>query len=186
LHIKISTPLLGSFQNYNSALAVLSVHQVLNINDKAIISGLNNVIRNSGIQGRYEIYCPKPKVIFDSAHNEEGVRCFLSAFRQEAEHYSKRILIFGVMRDKAVKEMLKDLSGVFDEIWFTSIDSERSKTKDELMQTGNELNINTFVVEDAVDFINRFISKNSEECLVILGSMYVLGDIKTKLLNKKA
>lgn len=186
LQYKIITPLMGSFQKYNSALAVLALHKTLQVSKASITEGLNNVVRNSGIQGRYEIYNLYPRIILDSAHNEEGVKTFLSSFKAESGKYSKRILIFGVMKDKAVKKMLTEIAGIFDEIWVTSIDNERSKSKEELRTIGNELNIKTFVLDDVIDFIHRFISINSDECLVILGSMYVLGDIKLKLLNKSA
>lgn len=186
LRLKISTPLIGDFQNYNSALAALAAHYILNLNEQIIRDGLKKVVENSGLQGRYEIYNDKPRVIFDSAHNEEGVNYFISAFREESRKYSKRFLIFGVMKDKAMKNMLLEAAGVFDEIGFTSIDTERSMAKEELKVIGNELNLKTFVVDDVIDFINTFISKNDNDCLVILGSMYILGDIKAKLLNKKA
>ena len=47
-----------------------------------------------------------PDIIFDSAHNPEGVSSFLSEFNKDIKKYSKKVLLFGAMRDKDVEYML--------------------------------------------------------------------------------
>ena len=126
-----------------------------------------------------------PRVIFDSAHNIEGVKNFADSFNNESDNYNKRILLFGVMRDKAVKDMLNILLPYFDEIHFTDIKMERCMPADYLMKIAMELNIKSFVQNDTGFFINKFIEDELNNCLVVLGSMYILGSIKEKLLSKK-
>lgn len=184
---KMIVPLLGRFQNYNAALAVLTITKTLKITDNRIIeAGLNNVYKNTGIQGRYEIYSESPRIIFDSAHNPEGVETFLSAFKEESSGYAKRILFFGAMRDKNIEDMLKELKNYFDEIRFIRIEYDRCATLEELSTIGRELNLNFILEFSPVEYIEKFVEdKTKNNVLVLLGSIYILGKIKSDLLIKK-
>jgi len=74
--IKISVlPLNGDYQKINAAIAVLTVMQIQNVfNNHAFQLGLKKVIKNTSLTGRYEFYNNKPDIIFDSAHNPDGIR----------------------------------------------------------------------------------------------------------------
>ncbi len=181
-YLKILSPLKGKYQKYNSALAALcAVNSVSGIKDAAIQSGIKKVRENTKIQGRYEIFSKKPRIIFDSAHNLEGVENFLETFKEEAESYKNKILLFGAMRDKAIKAMLCLLKNSFDEIHFIEIDIERCEKTDELIKIGRELNINSVVEKEPLKFIKKFMEDRVDNCLVVLGSMYILGSIKSKI-----
>jgi dihydrofolate synthase/folylpolyglutamate synthase len=183
----INPPLTGRHQKYNASLAVLAAAATTGITSEEIIKrGIENVVRNTGIEGRYEVYSKVPRVIFDSAHNLEGVENFLLTFKEESNTYKKRVLLFGVMKDKAVKEMLGDLAKHFDEIYLTSIDYERCASPDDLTSIASQYKIKTSVETDGAGFINKFVAgHNKDHCLVVLGSMYVLGQIKADLRAKK-
>lgn len=180
------TPLTGKHQLRNSALAVYSLNKILKINSLKIISdGINNVIKNSGIQGRYEIYNESPKVIFDAAHNLEGIKSFVTEFQNESKLYKKRYLIYGGMNDKDIIPILTELKDYFDKIYFTTINYERAFKIEELEQAGKVLNINFERLTEPAKFVTEFISLQKDECLVILGSIYLLGEIKFMLSDKK-
>ncbi|MFH2029210.1 MAG: Mur ligase family protein, partial [Bacteroidota bacterium] len=52
-----SLPLRGRHQLNNAALAILAINKMMpNISSANIFNGLNNVLVNSGLQGRYEVY----------------------------------------------------------------------------------------------------------------------------------
>ncbi len=175
-------PLKGEYQKYNAALAVLAVSKTLLIDQVHIFAdGVKNVVQNTGIQGRYETFYNSPDIIFDSAHNLDGVRKFLSEFRKEKTKYSKSVLLLGAMRDKAIKEMLEELSADFDEINITEIEIERSCRINELQRIAGELDINVIPQVNPVKFINNFKKREQDNCLVVLGSMYLLGYIKSKI-----
>jgi dihydrofolate synthase/folylpolyglutamate synthase len=178
-------PLKGDYQKYNAALASLAVSKVLNIDDFGIIeTGIRNVIVNTGFQGRYEYYCTKPDIILDSAHNPDGVNNFISEFKKHK--YSKCTLIFGALNDKNVTDMLGNLKNHFDEIYITEVKNERAFKIEELKMAAKEVNINVKDLDNPVTLIHSF-SETAEdnECLVILGSMYLLGDIKNLLNQNK-
>lgn len=179
-------PLKGDYQKYNAALAGLAVAKTLDVSDFNLISaGIRNVINNTGIQGRYEYYKTGPDIIFDSAHNPESVLNFLSEFKKDHKKYSKKVLLFGVMRDKAINEMLFLLKDYFDEIHVTEAGNERTAKINDLTAAAETLKINVFPENKPSDFILKFFNEDKNNCLVILGSMYLIGDIKSSLILNK-
>ena len=182
--IEINPTLKGKYQKYNASLAALTVSKTFSFSDEQkYSSGISNVSRNTGLQGRYEYYHKNPAIIFDSAHNPESIKSFLSEFAKEAESYRKRVLIFGAMRDKDISEMLQILSSYFDEILVTEIQYERAAKPEDIKRLGEQINITCNIIREPIKYIEEFRMRNNDECLVVLGSMYLLGEIKQQLLQ---
>ena len=180
------TPLVGFYQLKNAALAVLTVDQSIKLSDtNSIFRGIDRVLQNSGLQGRYEIYHESPRVIFDSSHNEEGITNFISEFKNELHNYEKKEIIFGVMKDKDIRKMLVQFDKHFDKIYVTTFDYERAATIEQITKIAGEIGIKTEPILEPHLYIRNFIKESQNKCLIILGSIYLLGDIKTKLLNEK-
>jgi dihydrofolate synthase/folylpolyglutamate synthase len=181
--LHLNPPLKGRYQKINSALAALTVSKTFSFyKEQKYLDGIANVVTNTGLQGRYEYFHKNPTIIFDSAHNPEGVENFLSEFANEVGSYNKKTLLFGVMRDKAIGEMLKMLSEYFDKILLTDLEYERSAKVDEISELCKQLGITVKPIKGHTKFVQSFMTKNTDECLVILGSMYLLGEIKQQLL----
>jgi len=177
-------PLRGRYQLSNAALAAFTLSVVKpEIKKDEYLRGLKNVIKNSGIQARYEIFHNKPKIIFDAAHNFEGIEEFLYEFKKESVNYDKVTVIYGTMKDKDYFSILNELKIVFDTIYITEIDYERAAKIEEVMEEANRAGIRIIPMNNPAKYINQFMEGSVSECLVILGSIYVLGEIKKKLLN---
>lgn len=173
-------PLKGNYQKYNAALAGLVVTKIIQLDDHSVVKeGIKNVILNTGIQGRYEYFHKSPTVLFDSAHNPEGIQAFANEFKKEAQQYDKKILLFGAMRDKAISEMLNTLIPLFDEIFVTRINYERSAGIEEITQIADSLGKKVKVCPDPAQCVKEFLISSPKNCLVVLGSMYLLGEIKS-------
>ncbi len=175
-------PLRGNYQKYNAALAGLTVTKTLETDNlRAISRGIKKVLKNTGLQGRYELYWQKPDIIFDSAHNPESIQKFLTEYLTDYKKYNKRVLLFGVMKDKSIKEILKLLKDYFDEIHIAQIESERACKIDELRIIAGELGLSVITEYNPAKFVEDFKDQNQENCLVVAGSMYLLGEVKTLL-----
>ena len=175
-------PLRGNYQKYNAALAALAVTKIFETDEIRTIShGIMNVLKNTGLQGRYELYWHNPDIIFDSAHNPESIQNFLTEFEKDYAKYKKRVLLFGVMKDKSIKEILSMLIKYFDEIHITQIENERACKIDELQNIAGELEIKVIPEFNPAKFVEKFKGQNDENCLIVVGSMYLLGEIKTLL-----
>jgi dihydrofolate synthase / folylpolyglutamate synthase len=177
-----NVPLKGRFQICNAALAVLVITKTYLCEKKlTILNGISNVIKNIGIEGRYEYYSENPTIIFDSAHNIAGIKQFLTEFDKEASRYTKKIVLFGAMKDKSVEEMLKELNKSFDEIHLTEIEYERSASITELTRYCDELGIISIQESNPVNYIKKKLKGEKEHCLVVTGSMYLIGEVKKGL-----
>jgi len=179
---KINMPLKGKYQKNNAALAALAVIKSFDLTDlKTCIKGIENVVKNTGIQGRYEYFHKNPVIIFDSAHNLDSVEKFTTQFEEESGQYSKIVLLFGVLKDKAIEQMLQRIKPYFDEVILTEIDYERSAKMDELKRICKRNEINAGETTDPAIYIRNFMKRDKSECLVVFGSIYLLGEVKNKL-----
>lgn len=175
-------PLKGKYQRYNAALAVLTVTKTLDIDEPRIVyDGIKNVINNTFIQGRYEYIRKQPYILLDSAHNPDGLKVFLTEFQQERKNYSNVSLLFSVLKDKDIDSMIKLLINKFDKYYITGINYERAEKLDDLKKRFDDHNIQAEVITDKRKFISDFLKGDRNNCLVITGSMYLLGEIKSIL-----
>lgn len=182
--IQLKSPLKGKYQNINAALAALTISKTFQLEEEhRYLAGIKNVIRNTGLQGRYEYHHKHPTIIFDSAHNPDGVLSFLNEFENEANNFKRRALIFGVMQDKSIVEMLKLISKYFDEIFLTKIQYDRAAKPEYLKELCDHQNISAKIIDNPVKLIEDFKTNKQNECLVVMGSMYLLGEIKQQLLR---
>ena len=108
----------GDHQLFNAALAVCVVELLKQrgfpIEEKAIRDGLATV----RWPGRLEVIPGdevRPSIVLDGAHNPDGAES-LAAFLQSHFQTGKRILVFGVMKDKDFPEMLSRLVPVVDRV----------------------------------------------------------------------
>ena len=72
----------------------------------------------------------------------------------------------------------------FDEIIFTRIDNERALNYKEFLEVTDNLGLKSSNEENPDIVISNFIKTGKNECLVVLGSIYMLGSIKEKLILK--
>lgn len=178
------TGLKGDHQKVNASLATLCLVNTLDLKDtEKITAGFDNVIINTGIRGRYEYYGKKNNIIFDAAHNTDGVKSFLSEFQKEQKQFRKRKLIFGAMKDKDIGIMLQILNENFDEIMIASINEDRAAKFNDIKNEAITYNIRIKELRDPVKYIKTFAKKNEDDILCILGSIYLLGMIQKNIKN---
>ena len=82
------------------------------------------------------------------------------------------------MRDKAIGEMLEMFPKSFDQIFITKINYERAAGLEEISKECDRLNISYSSVQEPAELVRKFKNRSKDECLVVLGSMYLLGEIK--------
>jgi folylpolyglutamate synthase/dihydropteroate synthase len=87
------------------------------------------------------------------------------------------------MSDKNVPEIVKMFPKFFDEIFATEIEYERSLSIKKLITVGKENGVKILPLKYPATYIKSFINQksNSGKALVVLGSIYVLGKIKSGL-----
>ena len=101
--------LIGDYQTHNKktvlqTIAIINSQNEYKVAENHIKSGLLNVVRNTGLQGRWQQLGESPKVICDTAHNKNGLKIALNQIQKET--FSKLHIVLGFVNDKDLEEIL--------------------------------------------------------------------------------
>lgn len=101
--------LLGDYQIQNKktvlqTLKVLQDKKLLSVSETAIKNGFLNVIKNTGLQGRWQQLGESPTVICDTAHNADGFKIVMNQLKKEK--YQQLHIVLGLVNDKNLTEIL--------------------------------------------------------------------------------
>ncbi|MBR9855295.1 MAG: bifunctional folylpolyglutamate synthase/dihydrofolate synthase [Algicola sp.] len=101
-----TTDLLGDYQqkNINGVVAAIQQLKGFKVQEQAVINGLKGVVENTGLLGRWQVFQEKPLVIFDTAHNKEGLQLVLKQI--EKQPYQQLHIVLGFVNDKDVRAVL--------------------------------------------------------------------------------
>ncbi len=109
IYENFSSDLLGDYQIHNKktvlqTIAIINNQNKFIINQENIQSGLLNVVKNTGLQGRWQQLGDFPKVICDTAHNKNGLEIVLNQIQKET--FDNLHIVLGVVNDKDLDEIL--------------------------------------------------------------------------------
>ncbi len=103
-----ASDLLGSYQKINQcgvlALIPYLKENGFTISKLHIESGLKNVVKTTGLLGRWQVLSESPKTICDTAHNKEGLGYVLKQLDETPKN--KLHLVLGFVNDKDVANIL--------------------------------------------------------------------------------
>ncbi|MBR2354699.1 MAG: bifunctional folylpolyglutamate synthase/dihydrofolate synthase, partial [Clostridia bacterium] len=170
LHIS----LLGMYQPRNASLVVSAVDLLqgrgLSISENALREGLNA----ARWQARFEIISEDPLMIFDGAHNPQGIRGAVESIKQ---YFGDRkvYLLTGVLRDKDYTAIAKDLSTVASHAFTLTPDSPRALSAEEYAKTLCEAGMEARSFESLPEALDaaREAAKRDGVPLICLGSLYM-------------
>jgi len=105
---KLATPLSGKYQLKNLATVLGCIENLklsgIHIPDESIMAGIRNVVKNTGLLGRWQTLSLHPLTIADIGHNPDGIR---EVLEQIALTPHRRLhFVIGVVNDKDVYAML--------------------------------------------------------------------------------
>lgn len=170
---KIKSPLEGDFQGENIAISV-KAGEILGFEEKDIIEGIENAVW----KGRMERI---GKFLLDGCHNPHAVKSFTASLKNF--DCGELIIIFGVMKDKNVAGMIKNLPSAKSYI-AVSIENERSLPPQKIVEIGSKMGkkfITAKNLREAIKKAENIAGKNDIICVV--GSLYLVGEA-LKILNE--
>jgi dihydrofolate synthase/folylpolyglutamate synthase len=168
----------GRHQIENAALAIGVIEYIamkgIEVNDDAVFMG----IRDVRWEGRLEILQHAPMVLVDGAHNADGATVLSNALREEFA-YRKLILVFGVLKDKDYKTMLKKLFPLADLLIVTRPDTVRTLPPEAIVKAAKPYQKRIEVVGNSCEALKRALSMADQDDLIcVTGSLYLVGEIK--------
>ncbi|MEJ6792559.1 MAG: bifunctional folylpolyglutamate synthase/dihydrofolate synthase, partial [Lacinutrix sp.] len=169
----------GSYQVKNIQTAIQSIEQLksqqFNISDESIKNGLLNVVKNTGLLGRWQILKQSPKVICDTAHNREGLEIVISQLKRET--FNKLHIVFGVVNDKDL-DTIVDLLPINASYYLCKPNIQRGLDSNKLLKHFKDKNL----ISQAYNSVNEaykkaLVNANSNDVIYIGGSTFVVAEI---------
>jgi len=123
----------GDYQVKNIQTVVTAIkilqQKNYNISTSNIKEGLSQVIKNTGLLGRWQVLNQEPKVVCDTGHNREGLVYVMKQLSSEV--YNHLHIVFGVVNDKDLESII-DLLPKNATYYFCKPDISRGLDAEEL------------------------------------------------------
>ena len=180
---RVKLPLLGEHQILNLAVALNTIEVLFEKNNiKIDTNSIENSLCDVKWIGRLEVLNKKPLVVIDGAHNIDGIR----ALRKNSElyfKYNKMYLILGILADKQVSEMIKEITPKAAKVFAVTPHSERAALCQDLKNEIVKFNENAEAFESYEEaFKSAFNEAKEDDLILVSGSLYMIGDMR-KVIN---
>lgn len=99
--------LLGDYQIQNKKTVLQTIELIqtkFNISEQHVKLGLLNVVKNTGLLGRWQQIHEQPTVICDTAHNAHGLKIVFNQIKKQ--NFEKLHIVLGVVNDKDLDAIL--------------------------------------------------------------------------------
>ncbi|HEY0653718.1 MAG TPA: folylpolyglutamate synthase/dihydrofolate synthase family protein [Chryseosolibacter sp.] len=175
----VKFPLNGRYQSHNIRGAVNTVEvfrkRGFKITDAAVKRGLQNVIRNTHLKGRWQVLKKRPLMICDTGHNVDGIR-YVTQQLKTIPH--KRLhIVFGVVKDKAIDDILQLLPREAT-YYFCQAKLPRALDASELAKKALDYGLQGKVIADVNEAKKTALKNASEDDLIFIGgSTFVVAEI---------
>ena len=178
--------LLGKHQIENAAVAVMAAKLIHNLDDRITNKTIDDVLSLVSWPARFErVEMGHQKIIIDGAHNPAG----MVALRESLDLYypaEERVLLLGILKDKDIDTMLDILLRPNDTVVVTVPHSDRASDPQLLAGKVAAHVQHVEAVADNDEAMNRALElANGEKLLVMAGSLYLVGELRKMLLDKK-
>ena len=175
---KMELALLGLYQPQN-ATNVIDAAEALResgfeISDEALRKGL----KAAEWPARFEIVCKDPLVIYDGAHNPQGIEVAVESIKRYFGD-KKVFVLTGVMKDKDYDYIASRLSDVASDAFTVTPDNPRALSAIEYAEVLKTKGVNATAfdkVEDAARTAKKA-ARDRETALICLGSLYMYAEI---------
>ena len=174
--LKIS--LLGSYQPRNAAMVLEAVDALrergVAISEQAVYEGL----RDARWRARFEIISEEPTVIFDGAHNPQGIDAAVDSIKRYFGE--RRVTVFtGVLADKDYRAVARRLSEVADRAFTITPDNKRALSAEDFAEVLREYGVNALPCSSVAEALEkgRAAAREAGTALCCLGSLYTYVDV---------
>jgi dihydrofolate synthase/folylpolyglutamate synthase len=183
--VQVDSPLSGAHQHRNLALAIAAASELaarhgFRVTPAAIAEG----IRKTRWPARLERFeRDGVEWVLDVAHNPAGAWALRSGLNRTLDEKHPRCLIFSCLRDKPVAEMAQILFPLFDQVYIPPIHTARAAALADLLDGAKATGTEAVGVESVSEALQIAKQRAAGGVVVISGSVYLVGEARTLLLN---
>lgn len=179
----IEINLLGEHQVYNALTALTAIEVIrrlgYKIGDRAIYDGL----KKAKWPARFEVLKKHPYIVLDGGHNIQGIKALVKSVKKYFPNKTVKV-VCGMLKDKNYNEMLEELFKISSSFITVTPNSPRSLTSEELsivIKKYSKESIAAQSVDEAVSLM--LTSLKDDEVALFCGSLYMIGEARTILMN---
>lgn len=158
-----------------NAFELLNNNNDIIVDARAIDSGIENVVVNTGLQGRYQTIGLKPKIIADVAHNPAGIKAIINKINKEC--FIKLHVVFGAVKGKALKDVIALLPNDA-EYYLCEPDSARKLSVEDLVDSFTAYGIKHTAYKSPKEALCMAqINATEQDLILITGSTFIVAEI---------
>ena len=160
------------------SVVALLIQQGWQISPIHVKKGLENVVKLTGLKGRWQVLQESPCVVCDVAHNEAGIIELLAHLRTLT--YTRLHLIMGFSADKDLYKIFDKLSTFSEKTLyhFCAYNAPRSMNVADLQYFASKYDITSTTHEDvnkALQYALSIAQKN--DLILICGSIFIVAEV---------
>ena len=157
-----------------SALDYINKNSSFKLSKENIEAGFKNVIKNTGIYGRWQKISTSPTIICDAGHNAHSLKNLKQNFKKLK--YNKLHLVLGFANDKDVNNILNYFPKNAN-YYFCKASVQRAMSEKDLLEIASKKGINSKGFETVPDAIKNAMEKSKNENIIYIGgSFFVVAD----------
>ncbi len=184
--------LIGNYQQKNLLGVICAIDMINDLNllsediseqisEESLQKGILNVLKNTHLQGRWQILEREPLVVLDTAHNVHGIAVLM----ENIKHYQQNILsknaklhfVLGFMKDKDVEKVLS-LYPKQASFYFCAPNLERAMSVEILQEKAKKLGIFGEIIQKPADALTQArANAKPEDMIVVGGSTFVVAEV---------
>lgn len=170
--------LLGEYQPRNACIVLDAIDNLSGIGLKVSEEAVKRGLTEAKWPARFEIISEKPTVIFDGAHNPQGIRAAVNSIKS---YFGKQkvVVMTGVLRDKDYLEVAKSIAEVASSAFTITPSNPRALSADEYAQVLKGEGVRAKACSSVSEALELGISaaSSSDTALCCLGSLYTYCEI---------
>lgn len=179
IHLVLDSDLKGSYQRKNIKTVLASIIQLqqkgYHVTEQNIKAGLLNVVKNTGLMGRWQTLGENPKIICDTGHNEAGIREIVNQIQSLT--YNKLHFVLGAVNDKEIDSIL-ELLPKHAEYYFCQAKIPRALDVNELYKKATFYGLKGVVYHSVISAFNEAKKHAKNNDLVFVGgSTFIVAEV---------
>jgi dihydrofolate synthase/folylpolyglutamate synthase len=182
LHIS----LLGKYQikNARNVLSAIKILRSLGVEipEEAVRLGLSRAVWHA----RFEVLCDDPVVIYDGAHNSEGVDALYLSVK---EYFGDAPLycLSGTLADKDYRHTAEIISRIATRAYTITPDNPRALSSEDFAKCISEFGVETYPSSSIKGAVIRAFhdAKDAGVPLICFGSLYTYGEVAEEIVKIK-
>ena len=173
---RVEVGLLGKHQYRNAALALAAVEILRRKGFHVTEAEMREGLRTPHWPGRMHIVSRNPLVMLDGAHNPAAVKSLLRSVTQDIQ-YERLILVLGVMADKDISKIVREIVPAADYVICTRPEYYRAAPPETLGKAALPLWRGGEVCPRLTDALKRARKlAGSEDLILVTGSLFTVGE----------